>query len=69
MSDFILIYNSNFILFTDRARICFKCYIEKERKCSFENALVEKRVLSDELYSRLQCISKTKIGKALTTNC
>ena len=72
MSDFILIYNSNFILCTDRARICFKCYIEKERKCSFENALVEKRVLrvlSDELYSRLQCISKTKMGKALTTNC
>ena len=42
LSDLVLIYNSNFILCTDRARICFKCYIEKERKCSFENALVEK---------------------------
>ena len=39
---FLLIHNSNFILCTDRARICFKCYIEKERKCIFQNALVEK---------------------------
>ena len=42
LSDFLLIYNSNFILCTDRARICFKCYVENERKYSFENALVEK---------------------------
>ena len=27
---------------THRARICLKSYNEKERKCSFENALVEK---------------------------
>ena len=42
LSDFVLIFNSNFILCTDRARICFKCHIEKERKCSFENAPVER---------------------------
>ena len=28
------------ILCTDRARLCFKCYIEKERKCGFDNSLV-----------------------------
>ena len=27
---------------TDRAKICFKSYIGKERKCSFENGLAEK---------------------------
>ena len=31
LSDFLLIYNTNFILCTDRARICFKCYIGKEK--------------------------------------
>ena len=49
LSDFVLIYNSNFILCTDRARICFKCYIEKEKKCSFENALVKKSESSTNL--------------------
>ena len=28
-----LIYNSNFILCTDRARICFKSCVKKKRKC------------------------------------
>ena len=42
LSDFLLIYNSNFILCTDRARICFKSYVNEKRKCSFENAHVEK---------------------------
>ena len=46
---FRFIYNGNFILCTDRARICFKCYIEKERKYSFENALVEKSESSTNL--------------------
>ena len=41
--------NSNFILFTDGARICYKCYIEKERKRSFENALAEKSESSTNL--------------------
>ena len=49
LSDFVLIYNSNFILCTDRARICFKCHIEKERKCSFENGLMEKSESSTNL--------------------
>ena len=44
-----LIYNRNFILCSERARTCFKCYIEKERKCSFENALVEKSKSSTNL--------------------
>ena len=39
----------NFIICIDRARICFKCYIEKERKCSFENALVEHNKSSNNL--------------------
>ena len=42
-----LIYNNNLIICTDRARICFKCYIEKGRK--FENALVEKSESSTNL--------------------
>ena len=38
-----LIYSSDFNVCTDRARICFKISIERERKkCSFENALEEK---------------------------
>ena len=41
--------NSNFILCTDRARICFKCYIKVKRKCSFENAPVEKSESSTNL--------------------
>ena len=44
-----LIYNSNFTLCTDTARICFNCYVKKERKCSFENALVEKSKSSTKL--------------------
>ena len=28
---------------------CFKCYIEKEKKCSFENALIEKSESSTNL--------------------
>ena len=44
-----LIYNNNFILSTDTARVCFKCNIEKERKCSFKNALVEKSESSTNL--------------------
>ena len=48
-SDFILIYNSNFILCTDRARICFKCYVKEKRKCSFVNALVEMTKRSNKL--------------------
>ena len=35
-----LIYSSDFNVCTDRARICQ--VKEKEKKCSFENALVEK---------------------------
>ena len=39
LSDFVLIYNNNnFILCTDRARICFKCCVKEKKK----NALVEK---------------------------
>ena len=34
-----MIYNSNFILCTDRTGICFKCHIEKERNCSFEKKI------------------------------
>ena len=49
VSDFVLIYNSNFILCTDTGRICFNCYIEKERKCSFENAHVGKSESSTNL--------------------
>ena len=45
--DFVLIYKSNFNLCTDRARLCFKK--EKERKCSFENAVVEKSESSTNL--------------------
>ena len=37
-----LIYDSNFIVCTDRARIYFKCYVKEKGKCSFENALVGK---------------------------
>ena len=42
-------FNSNFILYTDRARIytdrariCFKYYVKEKRKYSFENVLLEK---------------------------
>ena len=42
LSDFLLIYKSNFILYTDSACICFKCYAKEKTKCSFENTLVEK---------------------------
>ena len=49
LSDFLLIYNSNFILCTDKARICFKCYVKQKRKCSFENAPVEKSRSSTNL--------------------
>ena len=49
LSDFVLIYNGNFIQCTDRARACFKCHIEKERKRSIENALVEKSESSTNL--------------------
>ena len=42
MSDFVLTYNSNFTVCTDRAEICFKCYIEKERKYNFEKGLVKR---------------------------
>ena len=42
LSYFLLIYDSNFVVCTDRARICFKCYVKEKRKCSFENAFVEK---------------------------
>ena len=45
----LLIYNSNLILCTDRARIWFKCYVKEKRKCSFENALVEKSKSSTNL--------------------
>ena len=48
-SDLVLIYNGNFILCTDRDRICFKCYVKVERKCTFENALVEKSESSTNL--------------------
>ena len=37
-SDFLLIYNSNFFLCTDRARICFKYYVKEKRKGSFEKS-------------------------------
>ena len=38
-----LIYSSDFNVCTDRARICLICQVkEKEKKCSFEKALVEK---------------------------
>ena len=39
-----LIYSSDFNVCTDRARICFNMsrQREKKKKCSFENALVEK---------------------------
>ena len=42
-------YNSNFILCTDRTKTRFKCYIKKNRKHSFENALVEKSKSSTNL--------------------
>ena len=42
-------FNFVFILGTGRAGICCKCYIEKERKCSFKNALVEKSESSTNL--------------------
>ena len=42
LPDFLLLYNSNFILCADKTRICFKCYVKENRKCSFENALAEK---------------------------
>ena len=41
LSDFILIYNSNFILCTDRVRTCIKCYVKEKRECSFGKALAE----------------------------
>ena len=39
-----LIYSSDFNVCTDRARICLICHVKEKRKkkCSFENALVEK---------------------------
>ena len=37
------------MLRTDRTKICFKCYIEKKRKGSFETALVEKSESSTNL--------------------
>ena len=46
---FLLIYNTNFILCTGKARICFECYVKEKRKCSFENALVEKSESSTNL--------------------
>ena len=46
---FLLIYNSSVSVCTDRARIRFKCYVKEKRKCSFENALVEKRERSANL--------------------
>ena len=49
MADFVLIYNSNFIPWTDRAKICFKCYVKEKRKSSLENALVEKSKSSTNL--------------------
>ena len=45
----VLIYNNNFILCTDRATICFKCYVKKKRTCSFESALVENSKSSTNL--------------------
>ena len=44
-----LIYDSNFIVCTDRARICFKCDAKEKRKCNFENGLVEKSESSTNL--------------------
>ena len=49
IADFVLIYNSNFIPWTDRAKICFKCYVKEKRKSSLENALVEKSKSSTNL--------------------
>ena len=46
---FLLIYNSSVGVCTDRARICFKCYVKEKRKCSFENALVEKSESATDL--------------------
>ena len=41
IARFSLIYSSNFIVCTDKARTCFKCYVIEKRKCGFENALAE----------------------------
>ena len=41
LSDFLLIYDSNFILCIDRARICFHCFVKEKRKWSFQNVLVQ----------------------------
>ena len=49
LSDFLLIYNNNFILRTDRAGVSFKCYVKEKWKCSFENAHVEKSESSTDL--------------------
>ena len=49
LSDFVLIYNSSFILCSEKASICFKCYVKEGRKCSFKNALVEKSESSTDL--------------------
>ena len=49
MSDFVLIYDSNFILCIDRVRIRFTCFVKEKRKCSFENAFVEKSKSSTNL--------------------
>ena len=46
---FLFIYNSNFIVSIDRAKICFKYYVKEKRKCSFENALIEKSESSNNL--------------------
>ena len=40
--DLFLKRNSNVILCTNGATICFKCHLKEKRKCSFENVLAEK---------------------------
>ena len=49
MKGYLSMVKRKLIPFTDRARICFKCYIEKEKKCSFENTLVKKSESSTNL--------------------
>ena len=48
ISDHLLQCNCaiNFDDFSILATDCFKCYIKNERKCSFENALVEKNLFT-----------------------
>ena len=38
----LLIFSNDFNARTDKARICFNNLKRKKKKCSFENALVEK---------------------------